>query len=554
MKMTNRRGNRWDSLLGAAIANPVGFFFIFRWLTWFLALAIVLSRSAPEVTLRFQPGLLMYAALHLALGTWYSVMLHPRLANTPGALTRLKPPYDLVVAGVADILSSLALVYFSGGWGSPFWHFAVTAILVPCFLLSPLWGMVTVTGYAGAYVLVVAIAGGGLDSALVVGQRNVFMGNMVTAFLVAIAVSYLGVLFRALQAQRLRTRQALDETETLFLVTETVVQSGTDLEGLVSRVNQVVRTSGLFERFGVFLSDEDGRLQLASSIVGIEELGTEMAEKSARERHPITYTLPPETGWQTAAPLLAGDRMVGVMVAGDRREERESRKATDLVEAIASQIAIGIHNTILAQQQAELAAQEERRYIAREIHDGIAQSIYMLSLHLETCADLAARQRHELQERLEKLVALSKETLLEVRHYIFDLKPYLAGEKGMVSMVESQVREFDRVAAIPATLNAVGEERSVAVPIATCLYRVTQEALANAFKHAHGSRIVVHLEFLSDGVRLRVQDDGQGVDPATVVSGHGLQNMRRRSEELGGTFSLNSTPGSGTEVAIWLPC
>ena len=103
-------------------------------------------------------------------------------------------------------------------------------------------------------------------------------------------------------------------------------------------------------------------------------------------------------------------------------------------------------------QQAELEAVEERSRIAREIHDGIAQSIYMLSLNLETSAELAQQQREGLKERLEGLVELSKETLLEVRHYIFDLKPYLVGEKGVAGMVENQVREFNMVAGVPTSV------------------------------------------------------------------------------------------------------
>jgi len=245
--------------------------------------------------------------------------------------------------------------------------------------------------------------------------------------------------------------------------------------------------------------------------------------------------------------------MVGIVVVGTLINgwERTRRR-----EAVAAERQRADENLELQRkaQQAELAAVEERSRIAREIHDGIAQSIYMLSLHLETAADLARQQREDLKERLDGLVSLSKETLLEVRHYIFDLKPYLEGEKGVASMVENQVREFSMVSGVPTILETRGEERQVAVPVATCLYRVTQESLANTFKHAHASEVKVLLEFVPERIELIVEDNGQGFDAMKSNSGHGLHNMSQRAEELGGIFRLHSTPGKGTKVVIRLPC
>ena len=270
----------------------------------------------------------------------------------------------------------------------------------------------------------------------------------------------------------------------------------------------------------------------------------------------IAFTVSPKFDYaQEHEKLMLGriTAMLGMVVAGILiyRWERSRRR-----EAVEAERQIAEENLELQRktQVAELAAVEERSRISREIHDGIAQSIYMLSLNLETCADLAQRQRQELTQRLEMLVGLSKETLLEVRHYIFDLKPYLAGEKGVVDMVENQVREFNMVAAVPTSLETNGEAHQVPVPVATCLYRVTQEALANAFKHAGASKVQVNLDFAPGGVLLKVQDDGRGFDPSDSISGHGLRNIRYRAEELQGTFSLKTAPGAGTEVLVQLPC
>ncbi len=244
--------------------------------------------------------------------------------------------------------------------------------------------------------------------------------------------------------------------------------------------------------------------------------------------------------------------MVGIVATGTLLVgwERSRRR-----EAVAAERSRSEENLELQRktQEAELAALEERSRIAREIHDGVAQSIYMLSLQLETFADLAEKEQPDTGDRLHQLVALSKQSLLEVRHYVFDLKPFLSGEKGAASMVESQVREFGSVAGVAAEVEVRGEGRELSTAASTCLYRVTQEALANVFKHAKASKVKVILEFSADDVSLEVRDDGEGFDPDTAIPGNGLRNMRQRAEESGGSFSLESAPGQGSCVKIRVP-
>src|SRR3990170_7620744 len=147
-------------------------------------------------------------------------------------------------------------------------------------------------------------------------------------------------------------------------------------------------------------------------------------------------------------------------------------------------------NVRLQKEREQLAALEERSRIAREIHDGIAQSIYMLTLNLEKAAEVASGDP-KLGERLVGLVGLAKETLLEVRHYIFDLKPLLSGDAGLTTTIQGQIREFSTVSGLPVHLRVEGEERKVPLAVGSCLYRVAQEALANVYRHAEASAIDV---------------------------------------------------------------
>ncbi len=204
-------------------------------------------------------------------------------------------------------------------------------------------------------------------------------------------------------------------------------------------------------------------------------------------------------------------------------------------------------------QEAELAAQQERNRIAREIHDGIAQSMYALSLNLETAAHIAESENGALKDQLRKLVPLAKRTLLETRHYMHDLKPLLSSEDDFVAMAEHQAQEFRTITGIPTTLLRRGEPRQLPVSTAMGMYRILQESLSNILKHANASRVTVTLDFEPKSICLSVRDDGVGFDTRSHGAGYGLDNMRQRAEELGGTFEMTSAPGEGTFLMVTLP-
>jgi signal transduction histidine kinase len=208
-------------------------------------------------------------------------------------------------------------------------------------------------------------------------------------------------------------------------------------------------------------------------------------------------------------------------------------------------------NIRLQREREGLVAQEERSRVAREIHDGIAQSIYMLSLNLETAADMAEGEPR-LSERLGRLVSLAKQTLLEVRHYMFDLKPLLAGDASLSAALESQVREFTAVSGLAVEVSSQGRERRLPVAATTALYRIAQEALANVYRHAQASEIDLRLVFERGSVSLNVCDNGVGF-AGKETAGRGLGNMRQRVEELGGALEVRSEPGKGTSIKATIP-
>lgn len=551
-------GNRWGH---ATVDNPVAFFYLFRFITWALAVIIYLTDSAAEVNLRYGLGLVLYTLLHLILGTAYAIMVHPQLASNGKGLTLLRPLHNVLAIGSIDMIASLFVVYFSGGWGSPFWHFAVTSLLVPCFLVTFRWAMLITTTYAGMYAVMIVLGGEGLQGNWLTIQRHLFIGFIFTAYLVGMAVSYLGHVFRELDMERLRAGMALNDLGTLYDVTRNVISATADVDALLQHVAQTMRQHRpAFGGFAIYLQDaDDGILKLSSSSVSLEELGEspalEPGEGLVGKAASLLQTQMEELGasWRVATPIRNDDTLLGVMLLGSRVMVNDGSRAVNLAEALANQVAIGIQNARLQRQQVELAAQEERNRIAREIHDGIAQSMYALSLSLETCADLAEREKGPLRERLQKLVPLAKQTLLETRHYIYDLKPLLSGESSLASVAENQVKEFQMVSGIPVKLEIKGAPYQVPVSAGTGFYRILQEVLANVLKHASASEVEIELAFEPGWVRLSAGDDRVGFDPEGAAPGYGLNNMRQRAEELGGSVEISSAPGKGTSIRVSLP-
>ncbi|MCH7786487.1 MAG: sensor histidine kinase, partial [Chloroflexi bacterium] len=244
--------------------------------------------------------------------------------------------------------------------------------------------------------------------------------------------------------------------------------------------------------------------------------------------------------------------MFGAVIAANlmTRIERERRIAAVDAERERAEENLELQRRAMT---AEIAVTRERGRIAREIHDGIAQEVYMLGLGLETALELADRDPAAVKERLSSLLPVAKQTLLHTRNYLYDLKLLLDGEEGLVQLAQNQVQEFTAITGLPVDLTVQGEPRTIEVQRATALYRMIQESLANVLKHAQASHVRLVIAFEPDAVRIAIEDDGVGFDPASHRVGYGLANIRERAEELGGECEMVTSAGHGTLVTARVP-
>jgi two-component system, NarL family, sensor kinase len=255
-------------------------------------------------------------------------------------------------------------------------------------------------------------------------------------------------------------------------------------------------------------------------------------------------------------PLAVGERHLGMVNVASRDWRVLSQDELNLLTTAGAMISLAVERSRLEATGARAVAAEERNRLAREIHDTIAQSLAALTMQLEVVdarANAGGDQR--LSDAAARSLELARSALDEARRSVLELRATPLERDSLAQALEQLARsgpDADGLEVRVAADEPADDDLPVAVAIG--LYRIAQQALANIRRHANAHHATIRLERSSEQVKLRVEDDGTGFDPAAVPSGHfGLTGMRERARLLGGTLSLESAPGSGTVVEVEIP-
>jgi signal transduction histidine kinase len=205
----------------------------------------------------------------------------------------------------------------------------------------------------------------------------------------------------------------------------------------------------------------------------------------------------------------------------------------------------------------EQAITEERTRIAHDLHDGIAQSLAFLRMRVDLWEDWIEQDPARLRAEFVEVKANLRRQIEELRRAIFALRPVDLAQLGFEGALRRFVSEFADQQDWDLTLDLSAVPLELPLPLELAAFRVVQEALNNAAKHAAPQHVTVRLALLDGGLQILVRDDGRGFDPGALgelpASHLGLRQMRERIESLDGQLTVISRPGSGTELRIWLP-
>jgi len=211
----------------------------------------------------------------------------------------------------------------------------------------------------------------------------------------------------------------------------------------------------------------------------------------------------------------------------------------------------------LLARQVVRVQEDERAWLARELHDGASQTLVSAKLLVESAVDQLERERQAAPPALARALARLKQSLDEVRRISHRLRPAMLDELGLPAALQLLGREFGEAGGARVEVQVLGEPADLPDEVKTALFRIAQEGLVNIAKHAAAHVVHIELRFEDDGVGLRVDDDGRGFEVESVQldpqRGLGLRNMRERLASIGGRFEVRSAPGAGTQLDAWVP-
>jgi signal transduction histidine kinase len=250
-----------------------------------------------------------------------------------------------------------------------------------------------------------------------------------------------------------------------------------------------------------------------------------------------------EVGLASSAPLLLA--AAAMLVAESTRKRTEAVAALDATQEA------------MAESVREQSAMEERARIARELHDIVAHHLSVIAVQSEAARLTSPRLSKDARGRFEAIAVTAREALNETRRLLGVLREDVEGEAdrspqpGLESLNDLVDTARDAGANVRLILQGKVPELPAGIDLAA--YRIVQEALTNARRHAPGADVDVEVSYGEDELRLRVRDYGPGPANGEVVAGHGLAGMRDRAAIAGGTLSFGAAEGGGFEVDATLP-
>ncbi len=478
---------------------------------------------------------------------------------------------------LVDLLFCTTLAVMTDGWNTPYYLYTFSPIVAAAFFFYLRGAVLASAGMAALFV------GLGLWTA----ERQVLrlVAEVVGFFLIGGAFGYATTLLSRLQISHTHLDHALRDLEVIHQLTLSM-QSAADVYEVEETVLTAVTHDLGFSGATIALVDQnervvtswlgktrDGRVLFAGGLPHparvplAAEAGAVArcllegrAQLSARGLLTPDEYLNAHLGTQPyhLFPMLLREHPVGVLLV--EASEGDNPAHLQSLQAIASQAAVAVGTTMMCIDRAQrLAVQDERLRIAQDIHDTTSQTLFGLHYALDACARLLPDQPGQVKAELESLSRVAETARAQLRQSILNLWPSEITAERFTADLQKFAREHCQTDGLDLAVAVRGDFQRLSPGARRGLYRIAQETVTNAARHAAASHASICLEVRPDEALLIARDDGRGFDPDTALARErdrehfGLRGIRERVTSLGGTSEILSRPGAGATVLVSIP-
>lgn len=550
-----------------------------RWVLLFLAPVLVLLDPADRLSIaNIAPFLLIVAAYNLIITALLAIHFFPRFASA--------------VALIADILSAIALLYLADTALDVFFFFPLFPIAVAALGLGWRAGLLTAGIFAASCGVLALVQ----DPAL--APNRIFQIGLYTLLYVLAAVVPAVVPAGAPSTRSQATRKqtsaeegvipdnlrmvyemaaALSATMNYQRVLEAILDiSRLGLADLGERMGESVGMVLLYDQGGLFPAshrnlvvrgDETERISGAEGIVeqaissGQAIIGTDPASdpqlKVFRSLQPCRSMI--------CVPLRAGFESYGVVLFASVNRDAYTDEHLDVLTIFCNQATIALQNASLYQtlreERDKIVDKEEqaRRKLARDLHDGPTQDVAAIAMRLNFARVLLDRDVNRARKELERLEDLAHRTVKEIRSMLFTLRPVILETEGLVAAINQYAENVRENDLLSVTVDTERYRDCLDSDAQGVVFSIIEEAVNNARKHAHATRVSVRLSVENDLFIAQVEDNGRGFDVQAVEQSYssrgslGMINLKERAALIEGNLTIESIPNEGTRVILIVP-